>query len=132
MKFSLEPRMNAGLLLLRLGVGGSFVLLFTMKSSEAAKIFVEHPGQIWPLAGLSAAALLVTCGAATRLAATCASLAWTLALYSGLEAHEPWYALPVRSALYVILFATLTITGAGRFSVDSWFERYVIPRVKDR
>jgi hypothetical protein len=61
-------RPDSGLLALRIGVGLSFVLLFALKQSQGASVFIYHPGRVWPLLTLSLGALLVVFGFHTRLA----------------------------------------------------------------
>lgn len=112
-------RIALGLLVLRLGIGLSFILLFILKQSDAPRIFALHPGRVLPLLFLSLAALLVVVGFVTELAGSVSALAWAWAMYSGLHAGLQWYGLPVRAALYVILFTALSITGPGIFSLDS-------------
>lgn len=115
-----EPRigLDAGLLLLRLGVALIFILLFALKQSAGKEVFAYHPGRVAPLVALSLGALLVTCGWLTRPAAALMALAWAWAAYSGLHAGQHWFALPVRAALFVFLFAALALTGPGRYSLD--------------
>jgi uncharacterized membrane protein YphA (DoxX/SURF4 family) len=113
-----DPRFDVGLLALRIGLGLSFVLLFALKQAEGTRVFAFMPGRLWPLAGLSILAFSVVCGFWTELASALSALAWLWALYSGLQAGEQWYGLPVRAILYVILFAALAITGPGKFSLD--------------
>jgi hypothetical protein len=107
-----ESRADAGLLVLRSGVGASFVLLVSLKQAQGPT------GGL--LLGLAAGALCVTAGWATRLAAAGSALGWAWSAYAGLRAGEAWYALPVRAALYTIIFAALACSGPGRFSFDSW------------
>ncbi|MBZ5538757.1 MAG: hypothetical protein LAO31_22655 [Acidobacteriia bacterium] len=113
-----DPKIDVGLLALRIGLGFSFVLLFVLIQADGARIFILHPGRLWPLVGLSIAALLVVCGFLTELASALSVLSWAWALYSGLQAGDQWFVLPFRAALYVILFAALAITGPGKFSLD--------------
>jgi uncharacterized membrane protein YphA (DoxX/SURF4 family) len=113
-----EPAIDAGLLTLRIGLGISFVFLFALKQSDSAEVFIRHPGRVWPLAALAIGALLVTFGFLARIAAGLSAMGWAWALYSGLQAGEVWYNLPVRAALFVIVFAALALTGPGRFSID--------------
>ena len=106
--------------MLRIGVELSFILLFTLKQSGAEQIFVLHAGRVWPLVILSIVAFSVTAGFLTEFTASLSSLAWAWAMYSGLRAGVEWYSVPIRAALYVILFAALATTGPGRFSLDSY------------
>jgi uncharacterized membrane protein YphA (DoxX/SURF4 family) len=111
-------RLDAGLFALRIGAGVSFVLLFGLKQSQGASVFIYHPGRIWPLLALSFGALFVAIGFRTRLPAGAMALAWGWAVYSGLRGGAEWFALPTRAFLYFILFAALVLTGPGRFSLD--------------
>jgi uncharacterized membrane protein YphA (DoxX/SURF4 family) len=106
---------NAGLLILRLGVGATSVLLFVLKHAGAVTVF--HPGRAWPVL-LAAGAALITLGFCTRLAAACMALSWAWAFGTGLYFGQPFYLFPVRAFLFVIVFTALAFTGAGRFSVD--------------
>jgi uncharacterized membrane protein YphA (DoxX/SURF4 family) len=111
-------RLEAGLLALRIGAGVSFVLLFGLKQSQGANVFIYNPGRLWPLLALSFGALLVAIGFRTRLAAGAVALAWAWAVYSGLQGRAEWFALPTRAFLYFILFTALALTGPGKFSLD--------------
>jgi uncharacterized membrane protein YphA (DoxX/SURF4 family) len=128
MKFMVAPRINAGLLTLRVGIAISFILLYALPQSQSAEVFSYNPGRYWPLVALSFGAALVSLGVATRLLSACLALSWAWAAYIELEAGQRWGALPVRATLFLILFATLALTGAGKFSVDNWLRRY--PRVQ--
>jgi uncharacterized membrane protein YphA (DoxX/SURF4 family) len=113
-----KTRVDAGLLLLRIGVGANFLLLFLLKQAEASAVFALHPSRTWPLLALASGAVLVTVGFLTRVAAAAMTLSWTWALATGLYLGQPFYLFPVRAVLFIIIFATLAFTGAGRFSVD--------------
>jgi uncharacterized membrane protein YphA (DoxX/SURF4 family) len=111
-------RLDAGFFALRIGAGVSFVLLFGLKQSQGASVFINHPGRVWPLLALSFGALLVAIGFRTRLAAGAVALAWAWAVYSGLRGGVEWFVLPTRAFLYFMLFAALALTGPGKFSLD--------------
>ena len=113
---------DAGLLALRLGVGTVFVLLSVLRHGEGGTVFIFHPGRAWPLIALGAGAALVTLGFQTRVVSTCIALAWAWALGTGLYLGQTFYLFPVRAVLFVIVFAALAFTGAGRFSVDHVFD----------
>jgi putative oxidoreductase len=59
-------------------------------------------------------ALLIALGLFTRLSAACAALSMAGAFYFSLRVGEE----PLRAALYLLIFATLALTGPGRFSLD--------------
>lgn len=107
-----------GLLVVRVGLGLSFALLFGLKQSKASEVFAYQPGRVWPLILLGVTGALVVCGFWTEVAAAISALSWTWALYSGLRTGLAWYELPIRAALYAIMFAALAVSGAGRFSLD--------------
>ena len=117
------PRIDTGLLILRIGIAISSILLYALPQSQSAEVFSRH----WPLVVLSLGAALVSLGVATRLLSACLALSWAWAAYIELEAGQRWEALPIRAILFVFLFATLALTGGGKFSVDNWLRRY--PRV---
>jgi len=117
-KSSADANPDAGLLALRLCLGTIFVLLFALKQSEAGTIFPFHPGRVWPIVILALGAALVTAGLRTRLIAAGMALGWAWALGTGLYLGQPYYIFPVRSFLFATVFASLALTGAGRFSVD--------------
>ena len=108
---------DAGVLMLRLGVGTTSVLLFVLKHAEGVTVFVFHPGRAW-LVLLAAGAALVTLGFCTRFAAACMALTWAWAFGTGLYFGQPFYLFPVRAFLFIIIFTALACTDAGRFSVD--------------
>lgn len=119
-----ETTNNIALLILRAGLAFCFVLLFALKQSQASAIFSSHPAALLPLVALSIGAfLLVVVGLVTRPAAALSGLSWIVALYSGLHGSTEWSGVPYRSALFVFLFATLAITGPGKFSLDHFFRR---------
>jgi uncharacterized membrane protein YphA (DoxX/SURF4 family) len=62
----------------------------------------------------SIGALLIACGFLTRPAAAVAALGMAVAMYVSLRLGEE----PLRAMLYSIIFATLVLTGPGRFSMD--------------
>jgi uncharacterized membrane protein YphA (DoxX/SURF4 family) len=108
------------MLIIRIGIGLSFVLLFALKQSEAAKTLATQPGRMWTFVALSIGTVLVVCGLFTRLAAALAAIGWAWAMGTELRAGAEWFVLPVRAAEYMILFTALGITGAGKYSLDHW------------
>jgi uncharacterized membrane protein YphA (DoxX/SURF4 family) len=65
----------------------------------------------------------VVSGFLAELAAAFSALGWTWALYSELQVGLEWDSLPIRAALYVILFTALAIAGPGKFSLDDLLQR---------
>lgn len=106
---------DAGLFAIRIGVGLSFVLLFSLKQSEVTKTFVGQHGL--PLV-VSITAFVVVCGFLTRWAAALSALAWIWVCYAELRAGLEWFILPVRAAEFIIVFAALAVTGPGKYSLD--------------
>jgi putative oxidoreductase len=117
-EFPFRSGIDIGFLVLRLGVGLSFVLLFALKQSEAAKTFADHPGISLLLITVSFAAFSVVCGLFTRYTASLAALLWAWALFTGLRSHQDRLVLPVRAAQLTILFAALAFIGPRKFSLD--------------
>ena len=68
---------------------------------------------------LSPVALLVTVGYRTRPAAALGAAGWAVVLARDLITGAPWYSLPVRAALQVILCSGLALLGPGGFSIDA-------------
>jgi uncharacterized membrane protein YphA (DoxX/SURF4 family) len=114
----LDKEIDLGLLLLRAGMGISFVLLFILKQSHGASVFPHHAGRLWPLIVLSMGALLVACGYFTRVAASLVAASWLWAAYSGVRGGQEWFNFPVRDIEYAFLFAALAFAGPGKFSLD--------------
>ena len=69
---------------------------------------------LWITFNESIGALLIGCGLLTRLFAVSAALGMAGALYTSVQLGEDW----LRAALYLIVFSGLSLTGAGRFSID--------------
>lgn len=122
---AMGTKSDAGLLILRVGLGICFILLLALKQSNAAAVFVSHPGRLWPLVALSAGALFVVIGFFTRVTAIVMAFSWVWAMYSGLHGGQRFVSLPYRSILFLIVFATLALTGPGRFSLDERRNRSV-------
>ena len=135
---SVSPRGNAldaGLLVLRLGVGLSLCALFGLRKLEDGAAYL-HSGH-WQFVdfnrkiGLpvpvlvayaqsfneSLGALLVACGFLSRYAATLLFLGFAVATYCSLRAREEAWLM---AAYFALMFGTIALTGPGRFSVDSW------------
>jgi uncharacterized membrane protein YphA (DoxX/SURF4 family) len=69
---------------------------------------------LWVTFNESVGAFLIGCGLFTRLLAGSAALGMAGALYTSVRLGEDW----LRAALYLIAFVSLSLTGAGRFSID--------------
>jgi uncharacterized membrane protein YphA (DoxX/SURF4 family) len=119
----LGRNIDTGLLILRVGSGISTALLFILRQSEGARLFLYHPDRLWPLVSLCLGAGLVTLGFLTRPAACTLASMWAWAIYSGLHLGQSVFKEPVRSALFSILYFTLFLSGGGRFSIDTLARR---------
>lgn len=69
---------------------------------------------IWITFNESIGAFLIGCGFLTRAISASLALGMAGALYISVRLDEDW----LRAALYLIIFITLTLTGAGEFSLD--------------
>lgn len=128
------PWTDSGLLLLRVGLGVSLLLFFgTTKLHDAFAYlrtgrwgfvdFNRRMGLPAPVlvawlqtANESAGALLVAAGLATRWAAGCLGVGFTVAAGCSLRAKEPAW---MTAAYFALMAATLALTGPGRFSIDA-------------
>ena len=131
---SAERLTNSGLLLLRIGSGLSLALLFGLPKLSAAAAYL-HTGQPWPFVDFnrklgipapvliayyqslneSLVALVVACGYYPRVAALSLAIGFAAATLCSLKVGEPsWLA----AACYCLMFATILLTGPGRFSID--------------
>ena len=73
---------------------------------------------LWITFNESIGAFLIGCGLLTRALAISAALGMIGALYTSVQLEEDW----LRAALYLIAFASLSLTGPGKFSIDRWLE----------
>jgi uncharacterized membrane protein YphA (DoxX/SURF4 family) len=73
---------------------------------------------LWITFNESVDAFLVGCGLFTRALAISAALGMAGALYTSVRFEDDW----LRAALYLIVFVTLSLAGAGRFSIDRWVQ----------
>jgi uncharacterized membrane protein YphA (DoxX/SURF4 family) len=69
---------------------------------------------LWIEFNESIGAFLIGCGLFTRIVAISSALGMAGALYTSVRLGEDW----LRAALYLIVFCALSLTGAGRFSID--------------
>ncbi len=132
----IPPRVDAGLLILRLLAGASLFLKHGWeKPAHFAAMAVHFPDPIHlgPVPSLIIAlasdvfcAVLTTVGLATRWAAVFVVLnvgvAWSLvhhfAFFTGPEADHGELCF-----LYMAVFLALSFTGAGRYSIDAWLSK---------
>ncbi len=122
---------DVGLLVLRLGTGGFMLFAHGAKKladyPELSERFSDPLGVGAPTSLALAifaeffCSLLVMAGAATRLAVVPLIITMLVAALI-IHGDDPWsnkeFAL-----LYALPFVTLGLTGAGRFSVDAWWQR---------
>ena len=73
---------------------------------------------LWITLNESVGAFLIGCGLFTRVAAISLALGMVGALYTSIRLGEDW----LRAALYLIVFATLALTGPGKLSIDQWWQ----------
>jgi len=127
------PKTDAGLLVLRIATGLSLFFLFGLPKVKDASGYL-HSG-VWPFVdfnrkvGLplpvvvaflqtlneSLGALLVVCGFFAQWASLSLTLGFAVATACSLKLGEASWFL---AAYYTIIFATLTLTGPGRYSLD--------------
>jgi uncharacterized membrane protein YphA (DoxX/SURF4 family) len=81
---------------------------------------------MWITFNESIGAFLVACGFLARLAAASLALGMAGALYTSVRLGEDW----LRAALYLIIFAALSLTGPGKFSLDHLLKRKKSPATK--
>jgi uncharacterized membrane protein YphA (DoxX/SURF4 family) len=125
---------DAGVAVLRVGAGLSLFILFGLpKVKDAVAFTLAH--RPWPFVdfnrriGLpfplfvawlqtlneSVCALAVACGALTRWAAGCLAVGFAVAAVCSLKMQEQAW---LTAACLSLIFTTLAMTGAGRFSID--------------
>ena len=83
---------------------------------------------LWVTFNESIGALLIGCGLFTRVLAISAALGMTGALYTGVRLGEDW----LRAALYLIVFLALSLTGAGKYSIDRTLQIRTVNRSASR
>lgn len=74
---------------------------------------------LWITLNESIGAFFVGIGFLTRFAAASLALGMIGALYTSVRLGEDW----LRAALYLIIFVGLTVTGAGKFSIDRFLNK---------
>src|SRR3984957_2310027 len=126
--------MDAGLLLLRIGAAASLLLMFgipkirdSMHAIQAVHpwSFVEFNRRLGlPFPTLvaycqtlneSVGALCVAAGLLFRIASATLTLGFAVATYCSVRVHESSWVL---ASGYCLMFATLVLTGPGKFSID--------------
>jgi uncharacterized membrane protein YphA (DoxX/SURF4 family) len=128
------PKTDAGILLLRLATWISLFVLFGLAKAKDAIAF-PHTGH-WGFVdfnrrlGLpvpvvvayvqafneSVCALLVACGLFTQIAAGLLAVGFAAATACSLKVGEASWFL---AAYYSVIFATIALTGAGKYSLDA-------------
>ena len=126
---------DAGLLVLRLGVGLSIVLIFGLQKLQAGwgyfhtgqwqfvdfnrKIGLPAPVLVAYLQTLneSFGALFLACGLWARYAAATLTIGFAAATVCSLKAGEQAW---LTAAYFCVIFLSLLLTGPGRFSMDAW------------
>ncbi|HVI82759.1 MAG TPA: DoxX family protein [Chthoniobacterales bacterium] len=73
---------------------------------------------LWITFNESMGAFLIGCGLFTRVLSISLTLGMIGALYTSVQLGEDW----LRAALYSIVFAALSLTGAGQFSIGRWIQ----------
>jgi uncharacterized membrane protein YphA (DoxX/SURF4 family) len=126
--------LDTGLLLLRIGAGLSLLLMFGVPKLRDAVHFIRT-AQPWsfvefnrrlglPLPTLvaycqtlneSVGALCVAAGLLFRIASVALALGFAVATYCSERVHESSWVL---ASAYCLMFATLVLTGPGKFSID--------------
>ena len=138
-----DRRLDAGLLLLRIGAGGSLFVFFGLQKLGAAQAhLIDH--QPWafiafnqkihfPLPELTAYVetvnesvwpLLVLAGLWGRIPAGLLGIAFAVATGASVVARESF----LTAATYCVVFFSLSLTGSGTFSIDQWFYRRQVAR----
>src|SRR5215469_881886 len=69
---------------------------------------------LWITFNESVGASLIGCGLFTRVLAISAALGMAGAFYTSVRLGEDW----LRAALYLIVFLALSLSGAGKYSID--------------
>jgi len=129
-----KNRVDAGLLVLRLGTGLSLFVFFALTKLKDTAMFT-HAGHAWSFVDFnrrvgmpapvivvcyhtlneSLGALLVACGFLSPLAT--ASLAWGFTAATDLSSDSGESATFIAGA-YCLIFWTLALTGPGKYSID--------------
>ena len=110
-------------LVLRVGAAFAVALIAGLLPGPAEKIVGTRPPAAPIPAALTVLAVLVVVGLFTRASAAALSLAALGLAFLELRAGAEWFSLPVRDAVFSILFGALALTGGGSLSIDSAFRR---------
>ncbi len=130
MNAKLENALSTGLLVLRVGVGLMMLVHGWQKLtgfSEMADSFPDPIGMGSKLSLIAAigaevgCSLLLILGLGTRLAVIPLAFTMLVALFV-VHADDPWQKKEL-AALYLLIYATLLLTGPGKFSIDSFIWR---------
>lgn len=120
-----ETLVSTGLLLLRVAFGCFMLVHGWQKLSGFAEIADKFPDPIgmgnrlsliMAIAAEVGCSLLLIVGFGTRLAAIPLAFTMIIAMFV-VHGSDPWKAKEL-AACYLAVYATLVLTGAGRFSVD--------------
>ena len=134
-----KNRVDAGLLLLRLGAGLSLFIFFGLTKLKDAAMFA-HAGHAWPFVdfnrrvGLPAplivaccqtlneslGALLVASGFLNSLASASLAVGFTAATSLSIKSGE---SAAFIAGAYCLIFWTLVLTGPGKYSMDGGLAR---------
>ena len=132
-KTIVKQRVDVGLLILRLGAGLSLLLLFGWPKLKDANqylhtgswMFVDFNRKVGlPLPVFvaflqtlneSVGALFAAVGFRTRLASGSVALGFVAATYFSVRMREDAWLIAM---IYAVMFATVTLTGPGKFSID--------------
>ncbi|QDT10875.1 Putative oxidoreductase CatD [Planctomycetes bacterium K23_9] len=120
-----DKPISAGLLVLRVGIGGMMLVHGLTKLNGFSVMADKFPDPIGVGSQLSlimaiaaevGCSLLLIIGFATRLAAIPLAFTMIVALFI-VHADDPWKAKEL-AAVYLLVYASLLMTGAGSFSID--------------
>lgn len=109
-------RLDLALLWLRIGTGILMVLWLALPAAGATATFGGRPEGAWVLVLVGALVLLVVVGYRARTAAGALAVLSCWAVIAELLDHQRALAIPMRSAIWVILFTGLALVGPGRYA----------------
>lgn len=132
------PLTSVGLLILRVAFGGMMLvhgIPKLMGFSEMAGQFPDPLGMGSHFSHISAigaevgCSLLLILGLGTRFAAIPLAITMMVALFA-VHASDPWKVKEL-AAVYLSVYVSLALTGAGRFSLDYLFTKHHPTRDKE-